>query len=240
MACPCCNPCKGSCTSGSNCATGCRCYGGQCVKQCSGPCSNNSDCDTGCICVNGQCVTDTRARCCKVGNQCVSVGESTQCESSPTLVTAFVGTVTVAWCGLSITFGLGDVPQNPNFGIGTSGPDGFEKACGTQNWFGTDFPATYKNETKYLNIIRGTDATGCCRVRFNINTSLLGEIIINDGSRDISFGGSGSDQKTYSYCRTVCGDELLTVFDQDVNINCGGDAHKHCNELPTVTINEAP
>lgn len=146
----------------------------------------------------------------------------------------------MAWCGLSFTFSPGSIPQNPNFGIGTSGPDGFTKACGTQNWFGTDFPAIYKNETKYLNIIRGSDTTGCCRVRFNINTSLIGEIIINDGSRDISFGASGSDQKVFSYCKTVCGDEVLTLISKDVGITCGGDAHKHCDELPVVTLNEAP
>ena len=241
MACPCCNPCNGSCTSGSNCATGCRCYGGQCVKQCGGPCSNDSDCDTGCICVDGQCVTDTRARCCEVGGQCVPVTEETACESEPVLVGGFAGTITVAWCGLSITFGLGEVPQQPNFAIGVSGADGFEKACGTQNWFGTDFPATYKNEVKYLNILRYSGAAdSCASIAFSINTRLEGELIINDGTRDISFGGSGSDQKVFSFIKLACGQTILTLLEADVNINCGGNAHKHCNELPTVTINEAP
>lgn len=187
------------------------------------------------------CNTDTRARCCKVGNQCVSVGESTQCESLPALVTTFVGTITVAWCDLSFTFGLGDVPQNPNVGIGTSGPDGFEKACGTQNWFGTDFPATYKNEVKYLNILRYPGAAGqCASIAFSINTVLQGELIINDGTRDISFGGSGSDKKVFSFIKLACGQTILTLLEADVDITCGGNAHKHCNELPTVTINEAP
>jgi hypothetical protein len=241
MPCPCCNPCRGSCASGANCATGCRCYGGQCVKQCSGPCLGNADCDTGCICVNGQCVSDTRARCCEVGGQCVPVAEGTPCESTPVLVGVFAGTVTVTWCGLSITFGLGQVPQQPNFSIGTSGPDGFEKACGTANWFGTDFPATYKNETKYLNILKyqGT-ADPCASISFAINTSLIGELIINDGTRDISLGSSGSDQKNYGFRKSVCGQTSLTLLSSDVDITCGGNAHKHCNEFPVVTINEAP
>lgn len=211
------------------------------MKQCSGPCSGNADCDTGCICVNGQCVPDTRPRCCEVGGQCVTVAEGTPCESTPVLVGGFAGTVTVTWCGLSITFGLGDVPQQPNFAIGTSGPDGFEKACGTQNWFGTDFPATYKNETKYLNILKYQGAADpCASISFAINTSLVGELIINDGTRDISFGSSGSDQKLYGFRKLACGQTSLTLLQSDVDITCGGNAHKHCNEFPVVTINEAP
>jgi hypothetical protein len=32
----------------------------------------------------------------------------------------------------------------------------------------------------------------------------------------------------------------LTLVEADVDVACGGNAHKHCNDPPTVTVNEAP
>jgi hypothetical protein len=240
MGCPCCDPCRGPCSSGSDCATGCRCEGGQCVKECSGSCATAEDCDTGCDCVDGQCVPDGRKRCCEVDGVCVEVTPETQCDGNKTLFQDFLGTVTVSWCGLSITFALGDIPGQANFAIGVSGQDPFEKACGTVNWYGSDVPATYKDETKYLNILRLSNPSPCSQIAFAINTALQGWIVIDGGNGDIYIGGAGSDQKLFVFQKSACGQESLTLDQADVDIGCGGNAHKHCNDPPVITINEAP
>lgn len=113
MPCPCCDPCRGSCASSSDCATGCRCYEGQCVKECGGPCDSNTDCDAGCVCVNGQCVPSATC-CCINGVMVAGYADRETCEADGgtwytgaqcDLPVDFQPAVTVNWCGLSVSGG---------------------------------------------------------------------------------------------------------------------------------------
>lgn len=183
---------------------------------------------------------DGRKRCCEVGGECVEATPETNCDGNRTLLEDFLGTVTVSWCGLSITFALADIPWQSNFAIGVSGPDPFEKACGTVNWFGSDVPAKYKDETKYLNILRASSVPSCSPVAFAINTALQGWVVIETENGDIYVDGAGSDQKLFVFQRSACGQQSLALVQADVDVRCGGNAHKHCNDPPVITINEAP
>jgi hypothetical protein len=193
--------------------------------------------------------------CCVYEGDCIKRSDipDGECDAVPPF-DAFRGTIKVEWCGLSFTFSQEDRPAQPNFGIGvTDVPTGYEQSCGTANWFGTDYEATYKNETKSL-IIGGGGYDGslwssgtfpyasppCVRIWFPVSTVLKGQLWITpDNDQERFFDFAGSDAESFVFVQDHCRRNHLVRIPGGGN-SCNSDPnHLHCRTDPIVTINEA-
>jgi hypothetical protein len=194
--------------------------------------------------------------CCVYEGDCIKRSDipDGECDPVPPF-DEFRGTINVEWCGLSFTFRPEDRPGQDNFGIGISGvPTGYEQACGTANWFGTDYDATYKNETKSLFILGGGynlapfwqpgdfpyASAPCIRIFFPIQTVLKGQLWIQPpGDREIFFDWAGTDSEYFVFIQDHCRRNHSVRVPGGGN-SCNNDPnHLHCRTDPVVTINEA-
>jgi hypothetical protein len=192
--------------------------------------------------------------CCVYEGECIKRQQIPDGECDhPYDIDAFNGTVTVSWCGLSITFRLEDRPGPPNYAIATGPVDtGYEQACGTTIFNGTEFDVTYKNEQAWIYILGGgydptrfpdnnpvNASSDCLRMWFPIVTRLQGQLTINDGTREIFLDYAPNDQEQFVFFQDICRRSLLTRVPGGGN-GCNNDPnHLHCRTDPVVTINEA-
>lgn len=221
------------------------------------------------------CADCPHIKCCLDDGECVP---TQGCDQEP--LGPFNGSVTVSWCGVSYTFTPNDLlPETGgfcNWAIGpTEGtPTGYSDAsCSSICWFGSSNDMRYEDEEAFL-FITNDCITGecppfagpcgpCGRLRFVIGCGLRGVLFFEGfGSGQVGYDYASGGAKTWLYAQDQCGQESLTLLNQDNCIFCGTardacdpDANSAiacppderpsfgnaaCNVEPTVTLNEAP
>lgn len=191
--------------------------------------------------------------CCLYDGDCIHRNETPDgvCDD-PTFPDPFRGTITVSWCGLSITFSMDERPSSPSSAISV-GPieTGFEKPCGTTIFDGQEYEVTYKYEQAWIYILGGGydgslwvpgevpyASSRCVRILFPIITRLQGVLVINRDGGELDLGYAGNDQEQFVFVQDHCRRELLIPL-PFVTPDCGDSpGHKHCRVDPIVSVME--